>query len=693
MKSAGVRRQQGVVLLAMLAVIMLAAAWMLVSQLNAGSGGAEAARKLRNADVLQRAKLALIGYVAAQAVKAGENNPGAIPCPEAPGSFNATNGTDGRTNSAGCTGPVVGRFPWRTIGTDQLVDVSGEPLWLVISAGWTYDGTNNSNINSNTVGQLTVDGVANDAVALIIAPGPAFNAPASTTTTGCSAWNQTRPTSGTLDWRNYLECENAESPADSTFVTFHAPNVDSSTKTITPVSNDQVIKITVADIMPAIEAAIANRIEREVLPALQSVFTAATWGLTGSNPVLPFATPWVDGTTYPGTATGAGSSSYLGVAGTYAGLLPFNQTQGCTVSATNPRCMPSLVTWTPANAYVSGSYGYLQTQACSWESTYVRLCEGEYHEDTAQPSQPIRIEMQMTFNDVAVGLRKIDTAWLAAATTNLEVQARDDVALGAWQSQTVSYSVAMNNGTVAGKPLGSVTITFGATLPNIDSMGWGSYAQYRIRFRAVNTVMVDHALLDSTDATTGWFVRNEWYRFLYYAVSPSNTASRLTAAAPAERSCSLVGDCLSLTTNATASNKSALLVLGGRAINGRARPSATLADYFEFGNTKGTFESQTVTPAVANIIADTGTANAYVIDVSTLATGANLQFRAANANTGNSTLNTVATGVRSLVNLDSSNLAAATIQANAAIQVTWDGTQFLLAKRPFNDRIAALSSN
>ena len=73
----------------------------------------------------------------------------------------------------------------------------------------------------------------------------------------------------------------------------------------------------------------------------------------------------------------------------------------------------------------------------------------------------------MTFNDVAVGLRKLGTTWLAAATTNMEVQARDDVALGAWQTQAVSYTVAMNNGTVAGKPLGSVTITFGATLPNM----------------------------------------------------------------------------------------------------------------------------------------------------------------------------------------------------------------------------------
>jgi hypothetical protein len=95
----------------------------------------------------------------------------------------------------------------------------------------------------------------------------------------------------------------------------------------------------------------------------------------------------------------------------------------------------------------------------------------------------------------------------------------------------------------------------------------------------------------------------------------------------------------------------------------------------------------------AMIHADTGAANAYTVAVTFLATGAGFQFRATNANTGDSTLNTTATGTRSLLNPDGSNLAAATIQANAAVQVTWDGTQFVLSKRPFNDRIAAIAGN
>ena len=91
--------------------------------------------------------------------------------------------------------------------------------------------------------------------------------------------------------------------------------------------------------------------------------------------------------------------------------------------------------------------------------------------------------------------------------------------------------------------------------------------------------------------------------------------------------------------------------------------------------------------------ADTGTANAYVLPVASLASTRTLQFRALNSNTGTSTLNTTATGTRGLVNADGSNLAAATILANAAVQVTWDGTNFVLAKRPFNDRVVVSGSN
>jgi hypothetical protein len=653
MKPVNAKRERGAALLAMLAVIMLVGSWFLVSKLNAESGMAQAAYKARNAEVLLRAKRALIGYVAAQAVKAGENRPGAFPCPEAAADFN--NAASEGTISYPCTLPKVGRFPWKSLGLEKLVDASGEPLWYVVSAGWAGAGTV---INSNSVGQLTVDGVANDSVALIIAPGPAFNVQAAT---GCNAINQTRPAAGTPDWRNYLECDNATYPTpDATFVTA-GPSAS---------FNDQVIRITVADIMPALEAAIANRIEREILPALKAVYTPAAWGFSGSNPVLPFAAPFAS----PGS--GAGTSDYRGASGSYAGLLPFNQTQGCTESASDPRCTTATTGGTAflvfsksgADTTVAGSGSVRTSSTCVWQST-VYVCTGEYNAPSISVSASVRV------TNVAMGLRAMDYSKITCTAV-------DDVGAGIpMQNVTCSASVALQSD---GSAILTVTT---AALPDVAGSGWGTYANYKINVD--RAAFGDHVLLSTTDGTTGWFARNEWYRLLYYTVAASNAAPRL----PSERSCATAGDCPTVTSSAGTSSASALLVLAGRALNGRPRPSSTLTDYFEFGNAKGTFERLTVSANSPTMYVDTGTANAYVLPVTTLTTDAILQFRALNTNTGTSTLNTTATGTRSLVNADGSNLAASTILANAAVQVRWDGASFVLSKRPFNDRVVASASN
>jgi hypothetical protein len=569
------KRQKGIALLALLAVIMLAASWFLLRQLNVESGRMAAVKQNRNAEVLNRAKLALIGYIAAQAIKAGENNPGALPCPEAAGYFdNPTQ--DGQTASS-CTLPKVGRFPWRTIGTEKLVDASGEPLWYVVGPGWAYSGTNPT-INSNSVGQLTVDGAPNSAVALIIAPGPAFSVAA---TAGCAAWNQVRPTTGTPDWRNYLECENATSPADSAFVTT-GPSGS---------FNDQVLTITVADIMPAIEAAVAKRIEREIVPALNAVYAPSSWGTTAAwgnlalsnpdrtNPIYPFATPF--GPTFPDPS----ASDYKGVLGTYQGLLPFNQTQGCTAGAANPRCLPSLISWngTPTNATETLGNGYIQAQSCYWVSTDIRECYGQYHEDTWQPWQPVRIQMTASFNNVAMGLRAVDT-------TKFTVEAKDNITSGPWQSLTPDYSATMDSN-------GRLTFTFGAVMPNIDTKGWGTYADFRIRID--RAAIGDHALLNTSDATIGWFARNEWYRLAYYAVVQGHTA----AALPSAPTCITNSNCLSVANVTPGNAQRAILILTGRSINGTARPSSTLANYLEFGNATGAYERRTVSASVATPLA------------------------------------------------------------------------------------------
>jgi hypothetical protein len=213
------RGQSGIVLIAMLAVIALSAAWFTVRGLAALPGDYTARNRAQNAEVLARAKAALIGHVALQAAKAGETDPGRFPCPEAAGNVGGT--SEGAAASS-CTFPAIGRFPWRTLATDKFLDAAGEPLWYVLASGWAY-GTSgtlviNPNCTSDTTmacntGLLTVDGVK-DTVALIIAPGQAMNELANGT--ACTARNQARAApSPAINPLDYLECYNT---ATSNFV-------------------------------------------------------------------------------------------------------------------------------------------------------------------------------------------------------------------------------------------------------------------------------------------------------------------------------------------------------------------------------------------------------------------------------------------------------------------------------------------
>lgn len=568
-------RQRGAALLAMLAVFALGTSWYLVSRLNAESGLAAATTKERNAEVLNRAKLALIGYVAAQAAKAmpyPEDNPGALPCPEHAWYISLTAKEGGAGPSVGVANPgygtancsSIGRYPWRTIGTDKFVDASGEPLWYVVGPTWRKTSTSTKTvINSDTAGDLTADG--QQVVALIIAPGPAIKAQAGTTPAGetCSARNQSRSLpAGTMDPLDYLECYNAAT------LQFSGTGPSAS-------FNDQIVRVTAGDLMPAIEAAVARRIEQEIVPALNSVYTPAGWGFSGAKPLYPYAAPFAS----PGPGTG--TSSYQGSAGTYAGLLPFNQTQGCTSDPANPRCLPNLITWngTPSNATETYGYGYIQTMSCYWVTVNIRECFGEYHENNAEPFRPIRIEMSAVFNNVALGLRKIDTS-------KITVDAKDNIVSGPWEPQTTSYTVALDSN-------GRATLTFGATLPNIDIKGWGTYANFRIRID--RAAMGDHALLDPNDSTTGWFVRNQWYRLAYYAVAQGHTVNSL----PTAPACTTGSNCLSVANVAPAGGQRAILVLAGRSVNASTRPNGTRANYFEGGNETGAYARKTVSASNA----------------------------------------------------------------------------------------------
>lgn len=211
----------------MILVVMAALAY-LVS--NLGPELTEARRERQTQDALVQARDALIGY----ALKYRESQPdrmyGYLPLPD----LGST-----RNNNVGCTdegcdantftglafdangiGPsVVGRFPWRTLGTEPLRDGHGECLWLIVSS--LHSRIQRATpapvlppMNWDTLGQLDVV-VANGGaalasaltgpherpVAVIFSPGP----PLSGQDRSPSATDNVKVCGGNYDARNYLD--------------------------------------------------------------------------------------------------------------------------------------------------------------------------------------------------------------------------------------------------------------------------------------------------------------------------------------------------------------------------------------------------------------------------------------------------------------------------------------------------------
>lgn len=508
-------------LMALLAVAVMVFAYVLTSRLNAASRFVGVDRE-HNAKVLSQAKRALVGWMAMNAAGT-DGNPGRLPCPEAPGYF----GDPAQEGIAAgsCTPPSnVGRLPWRTLGLDKLVDAAAQPLWYAVSQGWSLPGASTTPINSDAIGQLTLNGAANDSVALIIAPGPAIVVQAGG---GCAAWAQNRPAAGAPDLRNYLECGNAT----GAYVTSAAGQT----------FNDQVLRVGTADLIPALEAAVADRMQREIAPALRTVYGAAGWGTLAANPLYPFAARF--DLPHPGT------SGYLGEDGRYQGLLPFNSSSAA--CGADPRCSATFVSWNTGVApTISASGGALIAPSCTISATTVQ-CTGLY-----TGVGTVTLRMTARAQNVAMALRTL-------APNNMTVET-GLAAYGAPQPGTSASGVFTTNG--------SADLTLRADVTGISGFN------LMFRFTANLGVIADHALLDPADPTTGWFVRNEWYRLVYYAAAQQSTADGLPAYGCDATNCLRVND-------PATRNIRALLVLAGQSLNNPAgRPNAVLADYLEYQN-------------------------------------------------------------------------------------------------------------
>lgn len=255
------RRQRGFALMALLAIIATGMLYFLVRQLDAS------AMQRRQDEVttqsLAQAKEALIAWSVMNTT-----TPGRLPCPEDTNKIGSDLEGQAKLNCSN-TLPTVGRLPWRTLGIGQLRGGDGEPLWYGLSPGFR-----SAPINSNSVGLLTIDGVSNSAVAIVIAPGPPLA-------------GQSRPPINAATpplAANYLDSTNGD--GDTSFVT------SGSSTTF----NDHVLTISSRELFSTVPRRIADEFRGYPGRGLKGFFD--------TNNFLPCAAAVSLGSQVPGDNTG-----------------------------------------------------------------------------------------------------------------------------------------------------------------------------------------------------------------------------------------------------------------------------------------------------------------------------------------------------------------------------------------------------
>jgi len=491
---------------------------------------------------LRKAKAALIAYAANEqwqlyktpppppVSNTGYFQPGALPCPD--------KDDDGDADCSGSnTASMIGRLPWKTIGAEDLRDASGERIWYAVSHDFRKlqcsGGTvppNCTIINSDTQGQLTVIGTspATQAVAVLFAPGEAV-------------LSQNRdPANATAhnDPLNYLEGP----PNLSDAVNYVFTSRPVSTAPPNPF-NDRVLVITKAELMAAVEPAVAANIERDVKPLLADYFSK--WGR------YPFAVPFVS----PSTVQG----NYLGASPQTRGLLPVTNTatfawQNATVTQTG------------------GSSGtVVDSSSCSINLSLLLSCFVHYTDgfdpNNARPDIRIDVTLSNVNNAFADAPTSASSPWnLNMRDGHNNVPSNQGVPYGYW-SQNGSFVPTLS--------FSAGTLTYTGRLQNANDMNNAA--------TITTTLPAPPGLLPRLTNPTGtnpnivWYLANQWYRQTYYAVAAGLVPNGSGSCTPP--------NCLTVNKIAgTTSNKQAILILTGGALDGQTRPSATIANYLEGQN-------------------------------------------------------------------------------------------------------------
>jgi len=507
------KRQQGLALILFVSVLVLGVAWFALGALGKAAPST-ADREARTGLALQAAKQALLGYVAQKAADTAEASPGRLPCPE-------SLSQPGIPTDEGIAAPFpgyptcspIGRLPWKTLGIHQIRDGYGEPLWYAVATGtWALvNSTTTLVINPGTANQLPYDGAANAVVAVIIAPGAALNtlSEPGTPAAPCVKANQLPSRYATpYVVANFLECGNSG-------------GINYTTIGAAPWSNDRTISITASEVMDAIAAAVADRLQRQLAPVLNDWRTTASVANWNTS-FLPYASTF----TTPATNNLCGNSNEL------EGLPPVASSPACDTRWTN-----GSVTQLLGN--LGGSPSCAQIAGNNYRCTFTNL------------SSLLLLKVRITADAPRIGRSFRDAITAGQITSS---------GGGTVSNLSFSVSTSTDTGSIAfdvSLPLLPFGTTVSVTFPNVP----------------------DAAIL--SDPRMAWFVDNNWAAYTYYAIAPG---VKLGAALP-RCTTPGDSDCLTLNglpaSNGNSNDKRVVLTLMGRAVGTQTQPSSSRSDYLE----------------------------------------------------------------------------------------------------------------
>ena len=563
-------RERGFALIAILSLAALVSAFLIASALNLTSAGVSNEREQRSMNALRQAKAALIAYAASEQWQLYKSlpsvppvayfQPGALPCPD--------QDNDGDADCFGSlTASMIGRLPFKTLGIDDLRDASGERLWYALSHDFRKlqcPGTGCTTINSDTQGQLTVIGTApaTQVVAIVFAPGEAIQ-------------GQNRDPANANNPLSYLEGPpDLSNPVNYVFTTKALPP-----EKALPFEtfNDRVLVITQAELMAAVEPVVAARMGRDIKPYIQNHLT--NWG------IYPYAALFDTGGPGPGREPQAvpnplldrTQSEYQGASGLTSGLLPLTTDSSFAGWDTSTISVTQILPQPPAG---TGS-STVTSVDCSGSTGSQILCRIDYSGGSGDRPD---IQLQATLRNVARSFLR------PAVQGDRSITDRDGNPAD-WSTQgspaltpTVSNTLQVS---------GNATVIFVGRLWNAATTNNRVFITVSVPYNPITS---------SVDATSGWFIANQWYRQTYYTVSPGHVLGGSPACplppTPPTSSCLTVNNL-----PAPSNNNQVILVFAGRALNGSTRPSGTLGNYLEGQNSPPAdliFEHRAGTPTAIN---------------------------------------------------------------------------------------------